>query len=177
MEYRRLRRSCNGHDGRLGDGRNQSRPFENQRQSLTRSMMPSTETGSPSLFHHLASHTWQEQNMTSVPSGSFISISMTELCPHDTQTKPVSGAFSTCPPLLTSQPYDGWQYASSGTIFRGLFAPSPASGRIRRRQGSIWRIGIAALWHVDVSSEVLRALLAILDPVGVDIWAVGTCGA
>jgi hypothetical protein len=89
-------------------------------------MMPSMATASPSLSHQRASHTWQEQNTTSVPSGSFISICMTELCPHDTQTKPVSGAFSTCPPLLKPQPYGDPQYASRGAISMDCSERSPS---------------------------------------------------
>ena len=72
--------------------------------SLTRSIIASTGIDSPSLSHHRASHTWQEQKTTSVPSGSFISISMTEFCPHETHVRPLVDVFVTCPPLSALSP-------------------------------------------------------------------------
>lgn len=72
--------------------------------SPTRSMMPSTAIVSPSWSHHFASQTWHEQNTTSVPSGSVISISITELCPQDVQTSPPTDAFFTCPPFGSRSP-------------------------------------------------------------------------
>jgi hypothetical protein len=60
-------------------------------------MMPSTVTVSPSLSHHRASHTWHEQNTTSVESGSVIAISMTEFWPQATHVRPDSGALSMLP--------------------------------------------------------------------------------
>ena len=69
--------------------------------------MPSTATDSPSRSHQRASQTWQELKIASVPSGSFISIWMTDSDPHSLQIKPSAVAFlnSSSPSRSSPRPH------------------------------------------------------------------------
>jgi hypothetical protein len=88
--------------------------------------------------------------MTSVPSGSVISICMTEFSPHVVQTSPSTDAFFTNPPFRAAA-----QRPQTISYFALLVLLDV----------------LDCLGYVVHPAEILRPLLAILMPVGVEIWA------